>query len=93
LLSRSRRHYTFTGDQDQAVADVTGDLAMKHFTVTGAGSGTIAQVSKTWAGLAKEMLTPSDNYKVEFTGPVGQPARALTVMLAIVLDLTLYGPV
>jgi hypothetical protein len=38
------------------------------------------------------MLTPSDHYKVEFSGPVSPPARVLTVMMAIVLDLTLYGP-
>jgi hypothetical protein len=30
---------------------------------------------------------------VEFTAPVSPVARTLTVMLAIVLDLTLYGPV
>jgi len=89
----TRRRYTLTGDQDQAVAEVVGDLAMKHFTVTGAGGGRIAQVSKTWAGLAKEMLTPSDHYKVEFAGSVAEPARTLTAMLAIVLDLTVYGPV
>jgi hypothetical protein len=94
-IGDTRRRYTFTGDQDQAVAEVVGDLAMKHFTVTGtgAGGGTIAQVSKTWAGLAKEMLTPSDHYKVEFVGSVAEPTRTLTVMLAIVLDLTVYGPV
>ena len=39
------------------------------------------------------MLTPSDHYRVDFTGTVSPPARMLTVMMAIVLDLTLYGPV
>ena len=39
------------------------------------------------------MLTPSDHYKVEFTGPVTHQTRTLTVMIAIVLDLTLYEPV
>jgi hypothetical protein len=38
------------------------------------------------------MLTPSDHYTVEFTGPVSPSARMLTVMMAIVLDLTLYEP-
>jgi hypothetical protein len=33
-----------------------------------------------------------DHYAVEFTGLVLQPARTLTVMMPIVLDLTLYGP-
>jgi hypothetical protein len=89
----TRRIYTLLGDQDQAVGKVTGDLALKHFSVTGTGGAEFARVRKTWAGLAKEMLTLSDHYTVEFTGPVPQPARILTVMMPIVLDLTLYGPV
>ena len=39
------------------------------------------------------MLTPLDHYKVDFTARVSPPARTLTVMMAIVLDLTLYGPI
>jgi hypothetical protein len=89
----TRRTYTLLGDQNQAVGKVTGDLALKHFSVTGTGGAEFARVRKTWAGLAKEMLTLSDHYTVEFTGPVSQPARTLTVIMPIVLDLTLYGPV
>ena len=88
----TRRIYTLLGDQDQAVGKVTGDLALKNFSVTGPGRAVVARVRKTWAGLTKEMLTPSDHYTVEFTGLVSQPARTLTVMMPIVLDLTLYGP-
>ena len=88
----TRRIYTLLGDQDQAVGKVTGDLALKNFSVTGPRRAVVARVRKTWAGLTKEMLTPSDHYTVEFTGPVPQPARTLTVMMPIVLDLTLYGP-
>ena len=89
----TRRIYTLLGDQDQAVGKVTGDLALKRFSVTGTGGAVVARVRKTWAGLTKEMLTPADHYRVEFTGPVSQPARTLTVMMPIVLDLTLYGPI
>jgi len=88
----TRRIYTLLGDQDQAVGKVTGDLALKQFSVTGPKGAAVARVRKTWAGLTKEMLTPADHYTVEFTGPVPQPARTLTVMMPIVLDLTLYGP-
>jgi Scramblase len=87
------RHYALTGDQEQAVGAVVGDLALKRFSVTGPEGGQLAKIRKSWAGLAKEMLTPLDHYKVEFTGPVPGPARTLIVMMAIVLDLTLYGPV
>jgi hypothetical protein len=87
------RHYTLAGDQGQTLGKVVGDLALRHFSVTGAEGGEFARVRKTWAGLTKEVLTPLDHYKVEFTAPVSSPARTLTVMMAIVLDLTLYGPV
>lgn len=89
----TRRTYTLLDQRDQTVGRVTGDLALKHFSVTDAGGGQLARVRKTWAGPAKEILTPSDHYRVEFTGPVSQPTRTLTVMMAIVLDLTVYGPI
>jgi hypothetical protein len=89
----TRRTYTLLGDQGQAVGEATGDLALKHFSVTGTEGAVFARVRKTWAGFTKEMLTPSDHYKVDFTGPISQPARTLTVMMPIVLDLTMYEPV
>jgi len=90
--THTTRHYTLLDDQGQIVGKVVGDLALKHFSVTGA-DGEFARLRKTWAGLTKEVLTPSDHYRVDFTGPVSARARMLTVMMAIVLDLTLYGPV
>lgn len=89
--THTTRHYTLIDDQDQVVGKVVGDLALKHFSVTGAEGGEFARIRKTWAG-PKEVLTPADHYRVEFTGPVSPSARTLTVMMAIVLDLTLYGP-
>jgi hypothetical protein len=91
-MGRTRRHYSLADDQDQAIGEVIGDLALKKFAVTDSGGGKFAQVRKTRAGLIKEMLTSSDHYKVDFTGPVAQPVRTLAVMTAIVLDLTLYEP-
>jgi hypothetical protein len=90
--SGTRRHYALLDDQDQTLAMAEGDLALKHFSVRSAGGGELARVRKTWAGLTKEMLTVSDHYRVDFTGAVAAPARTLTVMMPIVLDLTLYGP-
>jgi len=90
--THTTRHYTLLDAEDQVVGKVVGDLALKHFTVTAAQGGEFARLRKTWAGFPKEVLTPSDHYKVEFIAPVSRPARLLTVMMAIVLDLTLYGP-
>jgi hypothetical protein len=89
----THRHYSLIDGQRQTVGKVVGDLGLKHFSVTSPAGSEFARIHKTWAGFKKEMLTPSDHYKVEFTGPVAQPARILTVMIAIVLDLTLYEPV
>jgi hypothetical protein len=90
--SGTRRHYTLRDAQGMIVGEVVGDLGLKHFSVKGAGSGEFARIRKTRAGLIKEMLTASDHYRVDFTGPVSAPARILTVMVPIVVDLTLYGP-
>jgi hypothetical protein len=90
--THTTRHYTLLDGEDQTIGKVVGDLALKHFSVTDA-DGEFARLRKTWAGLTKEMLTPSDHYRVDFTGVVSPQARLLTVMMAIVLDLTLYGPV
>jgi hypothetical protein len=65
----------------------------RHYTLLDDQDQTFARLRKTWAGLTKEVLTPSDHYRVDFTGSVSAQARMLTVMTAIVLDLTLYGPV
>ncbi len=73
------------------VGEAVGDLAVKNFAVTGAEGAPIASVRKTWAGL-KEVLTSADNYTVKFADPVPGPARVLTVMMTIVLDLARYGP-
>ena len=89
----TRRTYTLRDTRGQAVGEVEGDLALKNYQVYGTGRRRVARVRKTWAGLAKEILTPSDHYMVEFTGPVTQPARTLIVMMPIVIDLTSYGPV
>ena len=89
--THTTRHYTLTDAQDEIVGKVVGDLALKHFPIASVSGLEFARINKTWAGL-KDMFTPSDHYKVEFSGPVSPQARVLTVMMAIVLDLTLYEP-
>lgn len=91
--SATRRNYTLVDADSRIVAQVTGDLGMKHFSAADETGRRYALVRKTWAGLTKEMFTPSDHYKVEFSGSVSSYTRTLTVMMPIVLDLTLYGPI
>lgn len=89
---QTNRYYTLIDGQNQAVGKVVGDLPLKNFSVTGSADREFARIRKTWAGV-KEMVTAADDYHVEFTAPVSPPARTLTVVMAIVLDLTLYEPV
>ncbi|GAA0320552.1 hypothetical protein GCM10010151_07800 [Actinoallomurus spadix] len=92
LATGTTRHYSLTDDQDQVVATAVGELSLKHFQVTAPSGARIAHVSKTWAGPVKEWLTPSDHYKIEFTRDISEPARTLIVMMTIMLDLSLFGP-
>jgi hypothetical protein len=87
----TRRTYTLLDGSGQVTGRAVGDLALKHFAVTG-GGGEFARVRKNWAGLTKELFTPADHYQVEFTAPCPPSARLLTAMLPIVVDLTLYEP-
>jgi uncharacterized protein YxjI len=89
----SRRHYTLLDAEGATIGQAVGDLGLKKFSVTPSDGGRqCAKFSKTFAGMAKEWLTASDHYSVEFTGPATPTIRMLTVMMPIVLDLTLYGP-
>jgi uncharacterized protein YxjI len=90
--TRTTRHYTLSDDRSEPVAEIVGELSLKHFIVTDPTGKRVARLTKTWAGPVKELLTPADHYKVAFTDPVADPARSLIVMMTIVLDLALYGP-
>jgi Scramblase len=86
------RQYTLTDGAGKTVGRVTGDLKLRSFSVFTRDGTKIGQVTKRWAGLKKELLTASDHYLVEFTGKADEPLRTLAVMLAVVLDLSFYGP-
>lgn len=89
----SRRHYTLLDAEGVTIGQAVGDLGLKKFSVTPTEGRQCARFSKKFAGVAKEWLTSSDHYKVEFTGPASPTLRMMTVMMPVVLDLTLYGPV
>jgi uncharacterized protein YxjI len=86
-IGDTRRHYTLLDSGGLVVGKAAGDLAVKNFSVISADGGPMAQVTKTWAGLRKELLTSADHYTVKFAGTQPTSARVLTVMMAIVLDL------
>jgi hypothetical protein len=82
----------FRGPGNELIGRIRTGATRRTYNLLGDQDQAVGQVTGD-LGLKKEMLTSSDHYTVEFTGPVSQPARTLTVMMPIVLDLTLYGPV
>jgi hypothetical protein len=91
-VSDNRRQYTLLDDQETVLGEAAGDLSTTRFAVSGPAGEPYAQVRKTWAGLAKELFTESDNYTVTFTGQVPARVRLLIVMVPVVLDMALHGP-
>lgn len=91
-IGGTRRHYTLLDAAGEVTGQVVGDLAVKRFTIAGPDGERYARLSKTWAGLGKELLTSSDHYTITFTGPVPPRVRPLVVLVPIVLDMTRYGP-
>ena len=89
-IGETRRHYTLIDEAEQVAGMAVGDLAVKHFTISGPEGERYAQMRKTWAGLGKELLTTADHYSVTFTGPMSPNVRALIAMVPIVLDMMRY---
>ncbi|WP_160147266.1 phospholipid scramblase-related protein [Thermomonospora echinospora] len=88
---RTTRHYALLDAADKRVGEVTGDLGLRKFSVTDTERRHVAQINKKWAGLRAEMLTNADRYSVEITGKrITETLRALIVVTAVVLDLTLH---
>ncbi len=91
-IGETRRHYALRDEAGEPAGQVVGDLAVRHFTITGPGGERYAHLRKTWAGLGKELLTSSDHYTITFTGPMSAQTRQLVVMVPIVVDMTRHGP-
>lgn|SRR5512146_30221 len=91
-IGGTRRHYTLLDAAGEVTGQVTGDLAVRQFTIAGPDGERYARLVKTWAGLGKELLTSSDHYTITFIGPVPEQVRPLIVMVPVVLDMTRHGP-
>jgi hypothetical protein len=49
----------------------------------------IGQVTKTWAGWAKERFTKADHYVVEIHKTLEEPLHSLVIAAALALDIAL----
>ena len=59
------------------------------FNIQDATGDEIARITKTWAGLAKEMFTKGDNYVVQIHRPLEEPLRSLVIASALAVDTAL----
>lgn len=88
------REYKLESILDDPIGEVYGedrrDQKRRHrhreFNVQDARSTVVARISKTHAGLAKELFTKGDNYVVSFEGPVTDPLRLLSIATTLVID-------
>ena len=70
---------------------VTGDLKGWNFRFTDPGGAEVGTVTRTWSGLARELLTSADNYVIHVPRPPASLPHARAVLLAAGLAVeTLY---
>lgn len=59
------------------------------FSIQDPNGAEIARITKTWAGLGKEMFTKADNYVLEIHRPLEDPLLSLVVSAALAVDTAL----
>ena len=59
------------------------------FNIQDASGDEVARITKTWAGMAKEMFTKGDKYVVQIHRPLEEPLRSLVTSAAVAVDTVL----
>ena len=82
--------FTVLDAQDQPVCTLQGNWTGWDFKFV-AGTTVLAQVSKKWAGLGKELFTSADNYMLTIADSVGpdDPRRLLLLAAVMSIDMVL----
>lgn len=82
------RDFKLEGADNELVGAVYAEDRQRHrdLNVQDATSNVVAHISKTHAGLAKELLTKGDNYVVNFVDLLSDPLRSLSIAAALVID-------
>lgn len=82
------RDFKLEGANNELVGAVYAEDRQRHrdFNVQDATSNVVAHISKTHAGVAKELLTKGDNYVVNFVDLLSDPLRSLSIAAALVID-------
>lgn len=62
----------------------------REFNIQDETGAVFARVSKTRAGVAKELLTKGDDYVLDITNPPSEQLRALCIAAVLVIDSTFH---
>lgn len=82
------RDFKLEAANDQLIGEVYGEDVRRHreFNVQDGDHTVVARITKTRAGLAKEMFTKGDDYVLNFSGRLTDQLRLLSVATALVID-------
>ena len=82
--------FTVLDAQDQPVCTLQGSWTGWDFKFV-SDSGVLAQVTKKWAGLGKELFTSADNYMLTLADgvPADDPRRLLILAAVMSIDMVL----
>lgn len=91
-LNKVDRRFKVEDAANKLIGAVHADDRGRHrdFHVQDTGGSVVARITKTQAGLAKELFTKGDNYVVEFPGHLTGPLRLLSIAAALVVDTTFH---
>ncbi|REE95392.1 phospholipid scramblase-related protein [Thermomonospora umbrina] len=78
------------GPGGHRVGEVTAAKVGRRYAVTDVHGVPVAQIEKKWTGVAKEVLTTADRYRVEIARPLADPLRVLVPVAAVALDLIFF---
>jgi uncharacterized protein YxjI len=82
--------FSVLGADDSVICQLKGKWTGWDFRFL-AGENELANVSKKWAGLGKELFTSADNYILQISEqvPADQPARQLIIAAVMCIDMVL----
>ena len=91
-LNQIDRRFKLEDARNRRIGAVYAEDSGRHrdFNVQDTGGNVVARISKTHAGLAKELFTKGDNYVVEFPGHLTGPLRLLSIATALVVDTSFH---
>ena len=74
----------------RTVGTIKGENSRQSdFSIQDASGAEIGRITRTHAGLVKQVLTKADNYVVEIHRPLEEPLRSLVMAAALAVDTAL----